>query len=519
MTKLVTVREALESKDWLGSMIGAPSFLVMRTLMIAAMGERLTESELETFTQITGRTAAPTAAVEELWIIAGRRSGKTLATAVLGAYLAGCVDYRAVLARGERGTLPILAGSTQQAHSVLNIAKGIFTGIPRFAALVDSITADTISLKNRVDIQIRPASFRTIRGITAVAAIAEECSMWQAEDFGSRNPDKEILAAVRPSLATTGGPLFAIGSPHARRGETWKTFQKHFGPNGNPAILVANGPTLLFNPSIKQGVVDRAYEDDPAVAASEWGGQFRNDLDSYVAPEVVAACTARDVHQIEFAKGVRYLAHVDPSGGAQDSFTCAIGHVENEVGVLDVLLEHRPPFRDGGPARVAEEFSEVIKSYGLFEVTGDRYAAGFNTEAFRKHGVEYRHAELTTSDYFSGFLPILNSGRVRLLDHRRLAAQLCSLERRASRIGAKDSISHPPGGHDDCAAAVAGLMVRLVGTRDYRITSFHPPLVHYNSSGGSIEQGIMPSSLADIDASFSDAPPGGWPAGTRPYQQ
>jgi hypothetical protein len=76
---------------------------------------------------------------------------------------------------------------------------------------------------------------------------------------------------------------------------------------------------------------------------------------------------------------------------------------------------------------------------------------------------------MTTSDYFSGFLPILNSRRAQLLDHKRLAAQLCSLERRPSRIGAKDSISNPFGGHDDCAAAVAGLMVRLVGTRDYRI--------------------------------------------------
>jgi hypothetical protein len=80
---------------------------------------------------------------------------------------------------------------------------------------------------------------------------------------------------------------------------------------------------------------------------------------------------------------------------------------------------------------------------------------------------------MTTSDYYSGFLPILNSCRVQLLDNKRLAMQLCSLERRASRIGAKDSISHPPGGHDDCAAVVAGLMTRLVGTRTYEC-SFEP---------------------------------------------
>jgi hypothetical protein len=162
----------------------------------------------------------------------------------------------------------------------LNFVKGLFSEAPRFAALVDGVTSDTVSLKNRIDIQIRPASFRTIRGITAIAAIAEECSTWQSEE--SRNPDKEILASVRPAMATTGGTLFCVGSPHARKGETWATFRKHNGPNGNPAILVANGPTRLFNPTIRQSVIDRAYEDDPAVAASEWGGQFRNDLESSV---------------------------------------------------------------------------------------------------------------------------------------------------------------------------------------------------------------------------------------------
>ncbi len=426
------------------------------------MGEPLTADELETFTQLTGRTGTPTEAVEELWIIAGRRSGKTRSIGTLAAYLAGCVDYRSVLGPGERGMLPILAASVAQAEQALNFLKGIFTNVPRFAALVDGITSDTISLKNRIDIRIRPASFRTIRGPTCVAVIAEECSMWQADDIGSRNPDKEILAAVRPSMATTGGTLFCIGSPHARRGETWRTFQKHYGPQGNPAILVANGPTKLFNPTIKQSIIDRAYEDDAAVAASEWGGEFRNDLESYVSPEVVTACTAQGCFQIDYRTGIAYTAHVDPSGGAQDSFTLAIGHTEKGIGILDVLLEKRPPF---SPEQVVIEFCDVLKSYRLHKITGDRYGAGFTVELFGKHGVKYNHADMTTSDYFSAFLPILNSKRVQLLDHRRLAMQLCSLERRASRIGAKDLVGHPPGGHDDCATVVAALMARIVGTR------------------------------------------------------
>ena len=50
----------------LGSMLGAESFAVMRTLLIAAMGEALTAAEMQIFTQLTGRTETPGEAVEEL---------------------------------------------------------------------------------------------------------------------------------------------------------------------------------------------------------------------------------------------------------------------------------------------------------------------------------------------------------------------------------------------------------------------------------------------------------------------
>jgi hypothetical protein len=183
--------------------------------------------------------------------------------------------------------------------------------------------------------------------------------------------------------------------------------------------------------------------------------------------------------------------------------------VEGDIGVLDVLLEKRPPFISIDD--VVSEFCAVLREYGLHECVGDRYAAGFTVEAFRKHGVEYRHSDMTTSDYFSGFLPILNSRRAQLLDHKRLAAQLCSLERRPSRVGAKDSISHPFGGHDDCAAAVAGLMVRLVGTRDYRIKSFHVPVIASRP-----RQGFDAPFVSAADGVYADAsmPPEGWEFGS-----
>jgi hypothetical protein len=308
-----------------------------------------------------------------------------------------------------------------------------------------------------------------------VAAIAEEISTWQSDE--SLNPDSEILAAVRPALATTGGPLFCIGSPRAKRGETWKTYRRHFGPLGHPAILVANGATKTFNPTLRQSVIDRAYEEDAQVAASEWGGKFRDDLESYINPERVDECTDFNCTVRPYRPGFQYISHCDPSGGSQDSFVLAIGHTEGDKGVLDCIVEHRAPF---SPEVVIADICSVLREYHLNVTCGDKYASGFNSELFARFGTTYNYAAMTTSDFYGSFLPILNSPhRCRLLDNKRLAMQLCNLERRPSRTGGKDQISHPPGSghHEDVAAAVAGLFVRMIGIRDYMPKHFGMPFV------------------------------------------
>jgi hypothetical protein len=107
---------------------------------------------------------------------------------------------------------------------------------------------------------------------------------------------------------------------------------------------------------------------------------------------------------------------------------------------------------------VVKEFAATLKSYGISKVVGDRYASEWPRERFKVHGIEYRVADKAKSDLYLSLLPLLNSGRVELLDHPRLINQLVGLERRTARSG-KDSIDHSPGAKDDIANAVAGAAV------------------------------------------------------------
>jgi hypothetical protein len=63
---------------------------------------------------------------------------------------------------------------------------------------------------------------------------------------------------------------------------------------------------------------------------------------------------------------------------------------------------------------------------------------------------------------YQSFLPLLNSGKVELLDNAACVAQLANLERRTAR-GGRDSIDHPSGNyHDDIANSVAGVSALVV---------------------------------------------------------
>jgi hypothetical protein len=256
---------------------------------------------------------------------------------------------------------------------------------------------------------------------------------------------------VRPGLATTGGPLIIASSPYAKRGVLWETHRKHYGPDGDPLIMVAQGASRAFNPSLPQSVVDRAMERDRAAASAEYLAQFRADIESFVPYEVIQSCVGDHVEMAPISAH-NYSAFVDPSGGSADSFTLAVSHRDGERVVVDATREVRPSF---SPEAVIDDFSILLKTYRISKVTGDRYAGEFPRELFRKRGIEYCCAEKPKSDLFRDLLPLLNSGSIVLPKSERLVNQLCGLERRTSRSG-KDSIDHGPGGHDDLANAVAG---------------------------------------------------------------
>ena len=443
----MNIIEAMTDPHLFGPVFGGDSFGAWRALLGGFYGLPLDDEARETFRAITGGRSAPVEASHELWLAVGRRGGKSHVAGLLAIFEACFNDHRAKLAPGEVATCMIIAADRKQARSVMRYISGLINGNAMLRKLVIRENTEAIEFSNRASIEVHTASMRAVRGYTLSAVICDEIAFWLTDGV---SPDEEIIAALRPALATLGGKLIALSSPYARRGVLWQAYKKHFGANGS--ILVAQAPSLTMNPTLPPRIVADAMKDDAARASAEYLAQFRSDIASLIDPQLIEDCTRPKPRELPRCSRTRYLAFTDPAGGGQDEFTLAIGHMERDAVIIDAVRGLR-----GSPASIAKEYADFMRTYGVRTVTGDRYAGRWSRDEFEKHGIKYIVSEMDRSALYLEMLAYLNSGSVELPPDPKLSRQLQSLERRTGRSG-KDLIDHAPGGHDDLANAVAGLV-------------------------------------------------------------
>ncbi|MDT8327529.1 MAG: hypothetical protein RQ750_09135 [Roseovarius sp.] len=379
----------------------------------------------------------------------GRRGGKSYAAGLLAVYLAAFHDYRDRLAPGEVATVMCIAADRKQARAVMRYISGMMADNPMLARMIVKENGEQIELNNRTIIEITTASHRSVRGYTLAACICDEIAFWHVD---GASPDAEVIAAIRPALATLDGKLIALSSPYAKRGELWNTYKRAFGDDTESRVLVAQAPSKTMNPTLPQRVIDDAMRDDAARACAEYLAQFRSDISALISSDLIDSAQRQKPLELPPMRGVDYRAFVDPAGGGSDEFTLAIGHEENERIVVDLVRG-----LTGSPAEIVREYADILRRYSIRRVTGDRYAGRWPRDEFLRFNIRYDVSELDRSGLYLEFLAAMNSGRVQIPNCQILARQFLGLERRTGRSG-RDMIDHAPGAHDDRANAVAGLV-------------------------------------------------------------
>jgi len=451
----MTIVEALSDPHLLG---GLPQFADLSSwrnwlvFLRAVYGLPLSAHDAASFRAFTGRAEPRPGGYPEAVAIVGVQSGKSQIAAAMAAFAA---------ITGQDGTHALLIAQDQRSalRTLLRLARQPFESQPMFTAEVARDVADTLELRNGVSLSAYPCKPASIRGLRACIAVIDELAFFVATD--GRPVDREMLRAARGRVATTGGRLIILSSPYSQTGALYDLHRKHYGRDDSP-VLVWQASAPAMNPTLPADYLARMQQDDPEAYRSEVLGEFRQGVSTFLDPEAIAASVETGVRERPPMPGVSYVSFDDPaSGSGADAWSKGISHREGDRVVLDVLRAWLPPFN---PSGVIAESAALSKAYGLHATTGDRYAPGFVLEGFRAHGITYAPSTQDRSALYLELLPLLNAGRVRLLDLPDLLRELRGLERRRGTAG-RDKVDHAPGAghHDDRANSCAGACVLAAG--------------------------------------------------------
>jgi hypothetical protein len=244
-----------------------------------------------------------------------------------------------------------------------------------------------------------------------------------------------------------------------QRGEIWSDYSRYWG-KPNSEVLVVQGSTELFHPDFSKSKLAAAKLRDPAAFESEHMARFRSDLSAMYDPAVIDQAVNFDrPMELPFrAAAESYFAFVDVAGGGgKDSYAIALGHLEGEKVVVDVIRSRAPKFN---PEEVTQQYCELLKAYGISRVVGDKFSGDWASNAHAKFGITYERAEKTKSEIYLEAEGAFNTGRVELPNRETAVSQLKALVRKV-RSGGRDSVDTDSGQPEDEANVLCGVIASL----------------------------------------------------------
>jgi len=383
---------------------------------------------------------------QEITYVCGRRGGKSDRLAGnIATFEAVTGGHEKHLAPGERGHIVLIAQDKRACRVLYRFILAKFENSPLLSQLLQDVRKEEIDLTNRLTISIFPCSFRAPRGFAIPVAILDELAFFRHEGAVI---DKEVIDAIRPAQATfPNSKLIKISSPYSKSGELYRDFATR---HQREDLLVFKATSWDMNPSIPQSFLDSEKERDPEMFSREYAAELSSSISNVFDREYVEDCIVHGRHELPYVADFRYVAGVDPAGGGPDEFAMSFCHRDGHRIIQDLVrgwLSKRP-------ADVVQEAAQILKTYKVSTVVGDKYSGEWVRQAFRDCGIKYVVSSLTSSDALLELLPLINQGNIELLDDKKQTGQLISLERRTSRTG-KDSLGHPQGLHDDRAVTLA----------------------------------------------------------------
>jgi hypothetical protein len=395
-------------------------------------------------------------------MLCGARGGKSYVLCALRLlHLALTVNLDA-LAPGEWASALIVAPKLKLSRQTFRFALGAMKSVPSLALRVSNETKESFVIQREnsrvVVLECLPASRGgdAIRARYYVGAALDEFAFFRNDNFEVN--DAEIFRAVTPRIIP-GGQVVLASTAWARTGLMHKLFSDNFQ---HPAtVMAARAPTILLNPSKKKEVAVE-IERDEQNASREFGCEFMDALaGTFFSHDAIDKSIDKSlVLPLRPPPGAQVMIGADTGFRRDSSALVVVYLLPDKIFIVAEVLELKPKIGEPlKPSEVIMEFANACKRHGCNWLMADGHYRETLDEELAKMGLSYVPAPGGAEGKALTHMQtktVLQQGRVRLPDHRRLIEQMKTLVGRPTSGGGM-TFSFPrttAGGHGDILSAL-----------------------------------------------------------------
>lgn len=475
--------EFIKSDEYLGpdDNISIPQVATLKALY----GLPMTPEERDAFLSMTDGRKPRKGGHSELWVIAGRRSGKTDKILANVAVYEVFLFNPSVLTTGETAFFPLVAQDIDGAMRARGYIEGKlrtldsrgFPILDHGGAQQRAITGKQVRCQKEypagseefwpIVVQCFPCTKASVRGLTAIGYGTDESAFWKVDE-SAYNPDLEVIRALDGTVATMGlrAKCVNVTSPYGKAGVAWNMTEK--ARQGQTHAIVINVPTWVFHPSISVAYLERQREKDLVAYMREFGAQFGVDAGAFYDPGDVDRAMGRNRPEIiEPEQGCEYKAWID-AAFKKDLFAVAIGHRKGEDVIMDLVHWWKP--EKGAPLNdreIAADLAKMFLAYRVDQVKCDAVADVPLQSDLQKHGIALQVQRMSSSEnneMHRNFRAGLKRGIVSLPKQDMIRSDILS----CVTLGGKNSNNYRVGApnrkgfHDDITKVCAAVALELM---------------------------------------------------------
>lgn len=465
-----SLEELVTHEDYFGLTTASP---LQRAICRVADGQEL--GELREHPDVVagmGHVPSGIARPQEIDILSGIRTGKSLFAGALAVHWSQTCDLRGIRSGETPPRIPIISLRLDLAKAVYDHVVGTLLAKPklRHLLLAEPAGGDTVFLRHptgraievRITAGARAGSSLVARWLAG--CIFDEAPLMQGHDDAVINYDEAYRQVLGRILS--GGQIVSIGSPWAPFGPIYERYIAHFGQPTSERVII-KAPGWAMNPY--HWTEERCAElksKDPDAYITTCAAEFMSPEESLFSSIEVDRSTRHAPLDLSYADRQEYVAAMDPATRG-NAWTLVIA---TRLGNKKVVALARQwvgsRMEPLSPKAVLAQIGEVLRQYKIQTVSSDQWFGDALRDIARDLGfaiIQVAHTEKERVSRWMSLRTKLAEGEIELPPDPSLRNDLMRVKKRITQSGA--SIVLPTtsdGRHCDYAPALLLALYRWI---------------------------------------------------------